>query len=197
MLDLLLLHTSWVAILWAAMYVFDYASTVWLAKAYETTLSRYVVYEGGVELNPSFEKEIARGKVFSPKFIASLALVFVIVLFSWLLGYLFVEFLAGALLLTWLFVDSRHFRNYAHVWFLRRKPESLNGRSGYSYWLMQKLISAEAFTFSLLYLSLTLLTWRLFFLAGTLTCLSLAIRHYRLANRILPQPASTRQSPEP
>ena len=73
------------------------------------------------------------------------------------------EFLAGALLLTWVFVDSRHLRNYAYVWFLRRRPESIKGRSEYSYWLTQKMLSSEAFTFSLFYLFLALLTWRFSF----------------------------------
>ena len=185
MLDFLISNTWAIAILWIALYVFDYASTLWLARVYRTTLSSYIHYEGGVELNPNFEQEIARGQMPSPRFILLLALVLLIVLFSWLLGVYFVEFLAGALLLTWVFVDSRHLRNYAFIRFLRRKPDSLKGRSEYSYWLMQKTISSEAFTFSLFYLFLALLTLRLFFLAGVVTCLSFALRHNRLANRKL------------
>ena len=186
MLDFLIFHPWVVAVLWVALYVFDYASTLWLAGVYQTTLSQHIVYEGGVELNPNFEKEIARRQAPGPKFIALVALVLVIVLFSGLLGVYFVEFLAGALLLTWIFVDSRHLRNYAHVWFLRRRPNSIKGRTEYSYWFMQKMVSSEAFTFSLIYLFLTLLTWRLFFLAGALACLSFTLRHSRLANRKLP-----------
>ena len=191
MLDILISNTWVIAVLWIALYVFDYASTLWLARVYRTILSRYIFYEGGVELNPNFEKEIDRGQVPSARFIVLVALVLIIVLFSGLLSAYFVEFLAGALLLTWIFVDSRHLRNYAYAWFLRRKPDSIKGRSEYSYWLMQKMVSSEAFTFSLIYLFLTLLTWRLFFLAGVLTCLSFAIRHNRLANR---KPPVTRQT---
>ena len=191
MLDILISNTWVIAVLWVALYIFDYASTLWLARVYRTILSRYIFYEGGVELNPNFEKEIDRGQVPSARFIVLVALVLIIVLFSGLLSAYFVEFLAGALLLTWIFVDSRHLRNYAYAWFLRRKPDSIKGRSEYSYWLMQKMVSSEAFTFSLIYLFLTLLTWRLFFLAGVLTCLSFAIRHNRLANR---KPPVTRQT---
>jgi Flp pilus assembly protein TadB len=100
-----------------------------------------------------------------------------------LVGYYFTEFLAGVLLLTWSFVNSRHLRNYAYVWFLGRKPDALKGRQEQSYWFMQKLLSSEALTFGLLCLFLTLLTWRIFFLAGALSCFSLALRAYRLANR--------------
>jgi Flp pilus assembly protein TadB len=192
MLDTLVLNTWLIAVLWAALYIFDYASTLWLARVYQTTLSKYIYYEGGVELNPNFEKEIGHGQAPSPKFLLLVALILLIILFSWLLGVYFVEFLAGALLLTWVFVDSRHLRNYAYVWFLRTKPESIKGRSEYSYWLTQKMLSSEAFTFSLIYLFLALLTWRLFFLAGVLTCLSFTLRHYRLADRKLPPAAQTR-----
>ena len=194
MFDILIYNTWLIAIVWVALYIFDYVSTLWLARVYRTTLSKYIFYEGGVELNPNFEQEIARGQAPSPRFIVLVALVLIIVLFSWLLSYYFVEFLAGALILTWIFIDSRHLRNYAYVRFLRRRPDSMKGRSEYSYWLMQKMLSSEAFTFSLLYLFLALLTWRLFFLAGVLTCLSFALRHNRLANR--KPPVTTRTRPK-
>jgi hypothetical protein len=173
------------------MYIFDYASTLWLARAYQTTLSKYVVFEHGVELNPNFEREIAGRRGFSPKFVLLLALVVVIILLSPWAGYYFGEFLAGALLLTWSFVNSRHLRNYFYVWFLRRKPEALKGRQEQSYWFMQKMLSSEAFAWGLLYLCLFFLTWRIFFLAGALTCWALTLRAYWLANRKFP-PASMR-----
>ncbi len=183
MLDLLISNPWLLALIWAAMYIFDYASTLWLVQIYEHLSSRYVLYEHGPELNPNFEKEIASRKRFSPKFLLALALVIVIILLSPFVGRLFTEFLAGATLLTWSFVDIRHLRNYGYVWFLKRKPEALDGQQRQSYWFMQKMLSADALTFSLLYLFLALLTFRLFFLAGTLTCLALALRAYRLANR--------------
>ena len=108
---------------------------------------------------------------------------------SWL-EYLFDEFLAGALLLTWAFINSRHLRNYAFVWFLRRRPDGLKGRQEYSYWFMQRLLASEALIFGLLYFFLMFLTWRIFFLAGALACLGLALRAYRLANRKFPVPAA-------
>jgi hypothetical protein len=186
MLDFMILHPWVLAVVWLAMYIFDYASTLWLAGAYQTTLKEHIVYEGGVELNPNFEKRIARRQLPGPKFIALVLLIVVIILLSGFLTVYFVEFLAGALLLTWTFVNSRHLRNYAYVWFLRRKPDGLKGRSEYSYWFMQKTISSEAYIWSLIYLTFALLMWRIFFLAGALACLSFAMRHSRLANRKLP-----------
>jgi hypothetical protein len=183
MLDLLISNPWLLALIWAVMYIFDYASTLWLAKAYETTLSRYVLYEHGVELNPNFEKEVAGHRRLSPKFALLLALVVVLILLSPVVGYLFTEFFAGALLLTWSFVNARHLRNYAYAWFMKRRPEAVKGRQEQSYWFMQKMLAADALTFSLLFFLLTVLTFRIFFLAGALTCLAVALRAYWLANR--------------
>lgn len=192
MLDILIQNPWLVALLWAAMYVFDYGSTIWLAGAYQTTLSRYVVFEHGVELNPNFEKEIAARRRLSPKFLLALALVILIIVVSPLVGLSFVEFLAGMLLLTWCFINSRHLRNYLYLWFLRSKPDALGGRQEQSYWFMQRMLSGEAFVFGLLYLFLFVLTWRIFFLAGTLVCWTLTLRAYRLANRKFPAPGAVR-----
>ena len=190
MLDFLIYNPWLLALLWAGMYIFDYRSTLWLAKSYRATFSRYVLYEHGVELNPNFEKEMAaaesagsRQTLLSPKFVLLLLLVVVILLLSPVVARAFTEFLAGALLLTWSFINSRHLRNYAYAWFLRRKPEALKGRQEQSYWFMQKMLAAEAFVFAMLYLFLAVLTFRLFFLAGTVTCLAVCLRAYRLANR--------------
>lgn len=190
MLDVLLSNSLLVACIWGVMYIFDFASTLWLAKAYQTTLNRYTIYEGGVELNPAFEKEIARGQVFNPKFIAALVIYFLAILFSDLVGRFLLEFLSGALILTWVFINSRHLRNYIYIWMLQRKPDAIraNDPNIYSYWLLQRLIATEALAFSLIYFFITFLTFRLFFFAGGMMCLGLAIRHWLLANRKLTQP---------
>ena len=183
MLDFLIDRPWLLALIWAGMYVFDYASTVWLGRAYRSMLSKYVVFERGVELNPNFEREIARGKGLSLKFVLLLLLVVVIILLSPIIGYNFMEFLAGALLLAWSFVNSRHIRNYIYVGLLRNKPDALGGQQVQSYWFMQKTLAGDALTWGLFYLFLFVLTWRLFFLAGVLTCGAIALRALLLANR--------------
>ncbi len=183
MLDFLI-GTPWLlALLWAGLYVFDYASTVWLAGVYPTILSKYVVFERGVELNPNFEREIAAPRGVSLKFVILLSLVVVIVLLSPLIGYAFVEFLAGALLLTWSFVNSRHLRNFLYVWLVRVKPDGLGGQQVQSYWFMQRALAGEAFVWGLVYLALFILLFRVFFLAGTLACWTITLRAWLLANR--------------
>src|SRR5512146_1373364 len=144
MLELLIGAPWLLALLWAAMYIFDYASTVWLARTYPSMLSKYVVFERGVELNPNFEREMRAPKAISIKFVILLLLVVVIILLSPIIGYSLVEFLAGALLLAWSFVNTRHLHNYIYVWALRRKPQALGGQQVQSYWFMQKTLSGEA-----------------------------------------------------
>jgi hypothetical protein len=190
MLDLLLGNSLFVAIIWAVMYIFDYASTLWLAGAYQDVLSKYTLYEGGIELNPVFEKEIARRRVASPKFVAALILYFLVLLMSPFIAESFLEFIAGALLLTWVFVDSRHVKNYIYIWLLRKKPEAIKIQGGpqiLSYWMMQRLISLDAIIFGIFYLILAALTFRMFFFAGMIMCFALALRHWLLANRKIPR----------
>ena len=59
---------------------------------------------------------------------------------------------------------------------LRRKPDALKGRQEQSYWFMQKTLAGDALTWGLFYLFVFVLTWRLFFLAGVLTCGAIALR---------------------
>jgi hypothetical protein len=182
-LDTLLSYPWLVALVWIGLALFDYVSTRWLARAYRSVLSRNVVFEGGVELNPVFEKEVAGGRAISLRYVLSLVFYFAIFLFTGWAGRPFVELIAGGLLLTWIFIDLRHLHNYAYTWHLRLRPESLQGRVEYSYWLLQRLVSIDAFNFVILYGLLALLTGRLFFVAGALGCSALALRHYRLAKR--------------
>ncbi len=108
MLDYLLVHTWALAVLWAAMYAFDYLSTLWLARAYETTISRYLLYEHGVELNPTLEKAIASRRLPGLRVFVSLALVFLMVLLSPLLG--------SSTGIPWLFLHRVHrWRSLAHL----------------------------------------------------------------------------------
>jgi hypothetical protein len=139
-----------------------------------------------VELNPVHEKQIAQGRPLSLKYILGTAVYFLIILLTTLAGRGFTELMAGGLLLTWIFIDMRHLHNYAYAWNLRLRPDSLKGRVEYSYWLLQRLVSIDAFNFVILYLLLALLTGRLFFVAGALGCSALALRHYRLSGRKLP-----------
>jgi len=186
-IDWLVGHVWFATLLWAAMYIFDYYSTIWLARTYETTLKQVHVHEHGVELNPLFEKDIARQRRLSWRFLLALGLVFpaLLLLGMWgqPLGY---EIVLGGCLLGWLFVDSRHLRNYFYVLAIRRRSGAVSGQVRTSYWLSQRVSAFDALLWGLTYLLFAFLSSRLFFLGGALTCLVLAVRQWGLADRKLP-----------
>lgn len=188
MISFLVAHPIVTALIWAVMYVFDYSATIWFARLYHQSLKRHFTYEGGVEMNPVFEKDVANLRLISPRFLILLSLMaLILILFGWLdpfnplLGSF--EFMIGAFLLMWTFIDLRHLRNlYFHL-HLKNRPESVDGHIRQSYWLNQRLISYDAFMFGVVYGLAWLASGQQFFLGGAFVCLALALRHFLLANR--------------
>ncbi len=173
------------ALIWAVLYAVDYSSTVWFARYYQKTLSRHFKYEGGVELNPIFELDIARPRWINLRFLALLTImVGLLILFGvfipWTVNF---EFMLGAFMLLWLFVDLRHIRNlYIHL-HLKDWPDAMSGHIRQSYWLGQRLVSYDAFVFGIVYFLAWLASGIQFFAGGSFVCFSLAGRHFFLANR--------------
>jgi hypothetical protein len=185
MIPFLVVNPVITACIWAALYIFDYSATLWFAKLYRQYLNQHFTYEGGVELNPVFEKDVAGLRLISPRFLILLSLMAaILILFGWLdslIGNF--EFMVGAFLLLWTFIDLRHIRNlYFHL-HLQNRPESVKGHITQSYWLNQRLTSYDAFTFGAIYGLAWLASGRQFFLGGMFVCFLLAARHFLLANR--------------
>jgi hypothetical protein len=188
MIHFLVDHPVITALIWATMYIFDYSATIWFARLYSQSLNRHFTYEGGVEMNPVFEKDVASLRLISPRFLFLLTLLsLVLITFGWvdqlnpLVGSF--EFMVGAFLLLWTFINLRHLRNlYFHL-HLKQRPESVDGRIKQSYWLNQRLISYDAFAYSTICGLAWLANGQQFFLGGAFVCLALALRHFLLANR--------------
>jgi hypothetical protein len=80
-------------------------------------------------MNPVFEKDVAGLRLVSPRFLILLSLMTGVLIFCGSLdpAYGSFEFLVGAFLLLWIFIDLRHIRNlYFHL-HLRNRPESVEG----------------------------------------------------------------------
>ena len=103
---------------------------------------------------------------------------------------LWFETLAGAALLLVFITDLRHIENLSMVWFLKSNPEGFKGRIEQSYKLSQRRVAIGVFNIGVLYLVVSLLTQRLFFLGGGIICMLYALRHYLLSNRQLPRETS-------
>jgi hypothetical protein len=185
MIPFLIGNPTITACIWAVMYMFDYSATLWFARLYRQSLNRHFTYEGGVEMNPVFEEEVAGLRLVSPRFLILLSLMAAMLIFFGWLGPLAgnFEFMVGAFLLLWMFIDLRHIRNlYFHL-HLKNRPASVEGRIKQSYWLNQRLVSFDAFTFSIVYGLAWLANGQQFFLGGMFVCFVLALRHFFLANR--------------
>lgn len=188
MILFLVTHPLITALIWAVMYIFDYSATLWFARLYRQSLNRHFTYEGGVEMNPVFEKDVANLRLISPRFLILLSLMtLMLILFGWLDRFnpLFgsFEFMVGAFLLLWIFIDLRHLRNFYFHLHLKNRPGSVDGHIKQSYWLNQRLISYDAFMFGVIYGLGWLASGEQFFLGGAFVCLVLALRHFLLANR--------------
>jgi len=188
MISFLVANPLITALIWAVMYIFDYSATIWFARLYRQSLNRHFTYEGGVEMNPVFEKDVANLRLISPRFVFLLTLMsLMLILFGSfepinpLVGSF--EFLIGAFLLLWTFIDLRHLRNFYFHLHLKNRPQSVDGHIKQSYWLNQRLISYDAFMFSFVYGLGWLASGQQFFLGGAFVCLLLALRHFLLANR--------------
>ena len=185
MLSFLVAHPILAALIWAAMYIFDFTATIWFSRQYQQSIQRHFTYEGGVEMNPVFERDIASLNWFSPRFLVLLTLMVAVLVFVGTLDPLGgnFEFMLGAFLLLWVFVDLRHIRNlYFHL-HLKARPAAMDGHIRQSYWLGQRLVSYDALAYGLVYGLAWLASERQFFLGGMSVCLLLALRHFLLASR--------------
>jgi hypothetical protein len=190
MLDVLVGSPWLVALLWGVFSLLDFVATMLYSKAYREFLSKTITYEGGLEMNPTFEKDVSELRWFSPRYLISMLSVALLLILggAWLPPAWF-EALAGAALLLVLVTDFRHIENLSMVGMLRKHPESLQGRLQQSYALSQRRVSVGTLNTGLLLLIIALLTGRVFFLGGAFICGVYALRHYLLANRQLSRPA--------
>lgn len=187
-----LVENPWlVALSWAVLSIFDFTATMLYSKAYRDFLSSTVQYERGVEMNPMFEKDVQQLRWFSPRyFLLMLGVTFLIGFAgAWFPAKAF-EMLAGTAILLILVVDLRHIENLSFVWFLKSDPEGFKGKIEQSYKLSQRRVAVNAFNTGVLYLIVFLLTGRIFFIGGTIVSVLLAIRHFLLARRKLPEKLS-------
>lgn len=182
-----LVENSWlVALFWGMLSIFDFSATMIYSKAYREFLSTSITYEGGMEMNPVFERDVRQLRWFSPRYIISMLVVALLIALVgiWSPAVWF-EMLAGAALLLVLITDLRHIENLRVVWFLKSDPDSFKGKIKQSYALSQRRVVVGTFNIGMLYLIVYFLVQRVFFLGGALICVLFAGRHLLLSRRKL------------
>lgn len=179
-----------VALSWGILSLFDFSATMIYAKVYRDFLSESIKYEGGLELNPVFEKDVRRLRWFSPRYFILMFLVAFLIAFAgnWM-PTLWFELLAGTALSLVFVVDLRHIENLSTVWFMKSDPDSFKGKVEQSYALSQRRVAVATFNIGLLYLVIYFLIGRVFFLGGAVICVLFSVRHFLLAGRKLPKSA--------
>jgi len=185
MISFFVINPLLTACAWALLYFFDYSMTLWFSHLYRQWLSQYFIHEGGVEMNPVFEKDVANLRSSLPHFLVMISLVMAILILFGKIGPDVgdFEFLAGAALLLWTFINLQHIRNIYLYIHMRIRPNSIEGQIKQTYWLNQRLVAYEAFTFAVIYGLVWTTNGTHFFLGGAFACFGLAIWHFSLAGR--------------
>jgi hypothetical protein len=195
MIQFLVANPLVTACLWAALYFFDYSATVWFAQVYRRSLKWYFTYDGGMEMNPVFARQVASLRQLSPQFLFLLSLMTTVLVVSGRYGRAYVnyQFIVGAFLLLWVFIDLRHLRNIYFYQHLTTRPGAVEGHLRQSYWLSQRLTAFDAFSAGVVYGLAWAAGGQDFFLGGAFVCFALAVRHFFLANRrpeVAPSPGT-------
>lgn len=184
LIDTLVSQPWSVAVTWGLLSLFDFAATMIYSKAYRDFLSANITYEGGMEMNPVFEKDVRQLRWLNPRYLISMLVValFIVWVGTWFPAAWF-EALAGMALLLVLITDLRHIENLSVVWFLKSDPNSFKGKIEQSYALSQRRIAVGTFNIGFLYLIVYFLVGRVFFLGGAIICAMFAVRHFLLSKR--------------
>lgn len=181
-METLLTQDPWPGlILWTLVYFSDYAMTIASARKYRS--NPHLEFEGSYELTPQFEKDVDALKPISTRHLLFLLLTNLILLVLWWLFSLLgaargFSLILGMFLLMEVGVHFRHYRTY-HSLSLNESKGGLEGKISYRRWFLFSTSAFEFICFSALFLLTAVLTNSLFFLGGSIACLSLAINHHR------------------
>lgn len=182
----LFLDRLWPGLLaWTALYISDYSLTIACARLYQAGARDKIALEGSYEITPYYQRDINALRRVSPRFLAALLLTNVLLSVSWwlameLLGPPLYAFTLGAMVLLELAVHMRHFRNLV-LFRALVGSDAVRGRIEYPRPLMLRMSSLEILGFSGLFAVVFLFTGSWFVLGGAVACLSLALKHWRLA----------------
>ena len=118
MLEKILLENIWVdLLLWLVLYASDYALTIYQIGLYRKGVREHVVFEGSLELNPFFQRDVEGQRKFSLRWILMAVLTSLILLAIWWLSVALLNlpavfwFVLGSLLLLEAAVHVRHLTN--------------------------------------------------------------------------------------
>jgi hypothetical protein len=173
-------------VVWALLYISDYSLTIACAQLYRR--QQTIVLEGSYEITPFYQRDIDSLRIVSPRFVFVLLLTLGMLSFLWILNESspapeLYQFILGILIGVQLAIHMRHLRNLV-LFRLINRTDLIRGRIEYSRVVILRASSWECFAFSGFFLMLFLFTGSWFILGGAVGCISLGVKHRKLAGRL-------------
>ena len=181
-------------IIWGFIYLGDYYLTLYGARLYVANGKEHLSIQGSYELTPTFQKDVDRLRLVSPRFFAFVVLSSALIFCIWFLSVQilampeFYLFLLGGLMLREAVIHIRHWRNIT-TFRLAAHPNAMQGMIGYSKWTSYRMSATELLSFAVLYLLIGLTVGSWFLFGGAFACMVLSIQHQLLARRMLKLPS--------
>jgi hypothetical protein len=185
-------------VIWALLYISDYSLTLICSRLY--LKQQKIIFEGSYEITPFFQRDVDSLRIVSPRF------VFVLLLTLGMLGFLWIlnesspapelyQFTLGLLIAVQLAVHMRHLRNLVLFRSINTR-DLIRGRIEYARMGLLRVSSWECFAFSGFFIMLFLFTGSWFILGGVLGCVSLGVKHRKLAGKVRTSLAKATQPPQ-
>jgi len=172
-------------LVWACLYISDYAFTLTCARLYQGGARDKMTFEGSYEITPFYQSDIDGLRRVSPRFLLVLVIGGVALCLPGLSGAQtspkFFSFILGALILVQLAIHVRHVRNY--VLFRAMATDAVRGHVEYSRPLLLKVSSIELFTFAAMFAVIAIFTASPFVLGGAVASGMVGAQHRGLASK--------------
>ena len=187
-------HAWAIAVLWAVLFVMDYVMTMRCARMYRNGVNEKIVFEGSLELNPIFEKDVDKLRMLSPRFLAILVVYGALIRFLWIVVAMgereLYAFFVGAMIGPQLAIHMRHIRNY--VMFRMVVTDAARGRIEYARPMMLKGSAGDLAAVAAVFGILGAMTMSWFPAGAVFGTAAAAWKHYRLAQKASGAPVQTR-----
>jgi len=187
-LDYIINHYWLAGLIIVILYVSDYYLTLLQSKMYHAGAKNTISLDGGIELNPQWQKDIQSLKKINPKFIIAVFLVIIMTGFIWLLSKSSgsmqpFEIVFGGFVLMEFFIHTRHFKSlFLYKSILQNK--GVTGYIAYSRFFAHKSAAIDAMIFAVMYSIFGLFTNEILFFGGAVSCLSVAFAQKKWLKKI-------------
>lgn len=182
---------SWWApiMVWSAVYISDYAFSVYNARLYRSGAYNYYEFEGSLELTPQFQDDIDNLRWVSPRFIRAFLLSNIMVVGVWWLTIEWSEwpqvfrFVLGGMLLLEAVVHLRHLRLFV-LFKQLATGQGVEGKIRQTQWIGYQASGWEFIAFAGLWLLLGIISSSWFILGGAFMNAITGIQHLRWGKKV-------------